>query len=112
MSIEQKLLEIKEIGKLALEGKSDDEIARTTHVKRYLVPSIRSALGLRGRGSSDIFNSEPKKLYDNEKGGFRMEFQIPLHRLEEVGIVKGKSYAFTGKILSKNKIELTIKPFV
>lgn len=110
MSIEQKLLDIKEIGKLALEGKSDAEIAKTVGMKPYIIPSIRSALGLRGGKRRDIFNSEPKAIYETVNGGFQVEFSIPRHLVEELGIEKGVRWAITGKITSKKHIELTIKP--
>lgn len=110
-NVEQYLINAREVVKLSLEDKSIEEIAKQLNLSVGKVRGLRSGLGLnKGRKGINIFANESKMVVNPAEETTKMYFSIPSYLKDDLGIVDGKKYELTGKILGKGKIELTIKP--
>lgn len=110
MKLEEYLATVREIAKLSMEGKSDEEIAKKIGLPVLKVTRTRRFIGLVHREHKNIFSDDRKKAILNSNGSYMISFNIPRIHLEDLGLSPKTRYAFTGKILGKKRIELRLFP--
>jgi hypothetical protein len=111
MGLEEQLSKIKQIGLLALEQKSDEDIAKEIKMPVAKVQAIRTSLGIYRHFTKDIFAGYERKIIFPQTSLPTIQFTLPKYICEQMGIKSSKAgkYVFTGKLISKNKIEITVK---
>ena len=107
MSFENKISTFREIYDLSMKGESDEMIAKKLNMKVWSVYKIRSSVN-GGKQSINIFQNQGKKVVNNESNT-TVSFSIPLNVMEELGLTRKGNYRFTGKVIGKNKVEISFK---
>lgn len=113
-TLEQYLTRVREVAKLALENRSDEEIAKEMGMNVYSVAKLRTGMGITKLVRKDIFNGTDTKAvnwYEKNSNPI-VHFTIPRHLIEDLGMNTKLDYVVSAKILGKGKVELTIKPSI
>jgi len=111
-NISQRLSEIKQIYELALEGRSDEEIAQLIGMTPSNVTITRRLVGISRVRGLDI--TKETKLASTQNGQLYLTFTIKREHLSDLGInpervIAGDIYGFSGKI-KDNKLIMTFAP--
>lgn len=102
--LSQRLQENKEIGLLALDNKSDEEIAKQFKTTPYFITTVRRSLGiLRSRVLKPITGGQWRSV--SFAGGYHYA-KFPLNKMEisDLGYDPEKKLKITGKIVGKTLV--------
>jgi len=108
ISLTGRLDMLRELQQLALEGKSDEELAKHFGVQVWKIATYRNMVGVKRRNAGmNIFKGGERVVqWYVETANPIINFTLP--RIEDFKLDFGQRYVVTGKKLSNRKIELSI----
>jgi len=108
ISLTGRLDMLRELQQLALEGKSDEELAKHFSMQVWKIATYRNMVGVKRRNAGmNIFKGGERIIqWYVETANPIIQFTLP--RIEDFNLNFSQKYVVTGKKLSNRKIELSI----